>query len=78
MFFEMNKLLPVIVITLPFYFSFTTLSAKVDFAREVLPILSDKCYACHGPDTKEKLVRLDLENLAKKDLGDTMRSIQMT
>jgi hypothetical protein len=43
---------------------------KVDFAREVLPILSNKCYACHGPDTKdEKLVRLDLENLAKKDLG---------
>ena len=67
----MNKLLPVIVITLPFYFSFTTLSAKVDFAREVLPILSDKCYACHGPDTKKKdLVRLDLEELAKKDLGD--------
>ena len=43
---------------------------SVDFAREVLPILSNKCYACHGPDTKEeKLVRLDLENLAKKDLG---------
>ena len=42
----------------------------VDFAREVLPILSNKCFACHGPDTKEeKLVRLDLEDLAKKDLG---------
>jgi hypothetical protein len=45
--------------------------ASIDFAREVLPILSDKCYACHGPDTKKKdLVRLDLEELAKKDLGD--------
>ncbi len=59
---------------LPFYcFLFTSLFAKdgkVDFAREVLPILSNKCYACHGPDTKEeKLVRLDLEDLAKKDLG---------
>ena len=44
---------------------------EIDFAREVLPILSDKCYACHGPDTKKKdLVRLDLEELAKKDLGD--------
>ena len=43
---------------------------EVDFARHVLPILSNKCFACHGPDTKEdKLVRLDLENLAKKDLG---------
>ena len=45
--------------------------AEIDFASEVLPILSDKCYACHGPDTKKKdLVRLDLEELAKKDLGD--------
>jgi len=59
---------------LPFYcFLFSSLFGiedKVDFAREVLPILSNKCFACHGPDTKEeKLVRLDLENLAKKDLG---------
>ena len=47
-----------------------TKGEKVDFSREVLPILSNKCYACHGPDTKEeKLVRLDLEDLAKKDLG---------
>ena len=45
-------------------------TASIDFAREVLPILSDRCYACHGPDTKKKdLVRLDLEELAKKDLG---------
>ena len=61
-------------IFLPIYcFLFTSLWGKddsIDFAREVLPILSNKCYACHGPDTKEeKLVRLDLENLAKKDLG---------
>ena len=44
--------------------------AQIDFAREVLPILSNKCFACHGPDTKKKdLVRLDTEELAKKDLG---------
>ena len=41
-----------------------------DFASEILPILSNKCFACHGPDTKKKdLVRLDLEELAKRDLG---------
>jgi len=29
-------------------------SDKVDFAREVLPILSNKCFACHGPDTQDE------------------------
>ena len=54
----------------PFFLLFGEGKAEIDFAREVLPILSDKCYACHGPDTKKKdLVRLDLEELAKKDLG---------
>ena len=47
-----------------------TSAEKIDFSREILPILSNKCFACHGPDTKEeKLVRLDFEDLAKKDLG---------
>lgn len=42
----------------------------VDFAREVLPILSDKCFLCHGPDTKRKdLVRLDSFEAATRDLG---------
>ena len=45
-------------------------SVQIDFAREVLPLLSNKCFACHGPDTQKKdLVRLDTEELAKKDLG---------
>ena len=68
----MNKLLPFFILLLPYLaISLVPISARVDFAREVLPILSDKCYACHGPDTKKKdLVRLDLEELAKKDLGD--------
>ncbi|MFP6855214.1 MAG: DUF1549 domain-containing protein, partial [Opitutales bacterium] len=48
------------------------LSAKeVDFAREVLPVLSNKCFVCHGPDTKKKdLVRLDSFEGATRDLGD--------
>ena len=27
---------------------------KVDFNREIRPILSDKCYKCHGPDAKNQ------------------------
>jgi len=43
----------------------------VDFAREVLPILSNKCFVCHGPDTRKKdLLRLDSYEGATKDLGD--------
>ncbi|HEX4607398.1 MAG TPA: PSD1 and planctomycete cytochrome C domain-containing protein [Urbifossiella sp.] len=35
--------------------------AKVDFAREVLPILSDTCFACHGPDAKARKADLRLD-----------------
>ena len=32
----------------------------VDFARNILPILSNKCFACHGPDSKKpSQLRLD-------------------
>ncbi|MEP7365657.1 MAG: DUF1549 domain-containing protein, partial [Acidobacteriota bacterium] len=37
---------------------------KIDFARDVHPILSDNCYACHGPDESKRLagVRLDTKD----------------
>ena len=28
----------------------------IDFARDIKPILSDKCYACHGPDANRREV----------------------
>ena len=43
---------------------------EVDFAREVLPILSDKCFICHGPDTgDEDMLRLDSFAAATHDRG---------
>src|SRR5260370_39418542 len=43
----------------------------VEFNRDVLRILSDKCFICHGPDAVAKKIpfRLDLEASAKADLG---------
>src|SRR5688572_14687340 len=48
------------------------LSAQiVEFNRDIRPILSDKCYTCHGPDKARRLTRLrfDVEADAKQDLG---------
>ena len=42
----------------------------VDFAREILPVLSNKCFVCHGPDSRKKdLLRLDSSEGAMSDLG---------
>ena len=49
--------------------------SKVDFARDVLPVLSNKCFACHGPDTKKKSqLRLDSSAAATAD-RDGVRAI---
>ncbi|WP_435008221.1 DUF1553 domain-containing protein [Tundrisphaera lichenicola] len=46
----------------------------IDFNREIRPILSNRCYACHGPDAAKrkgssKPFRLDTEQGAFADLG---------
>ena len=41
---------------------------KISYAREILPILSDKCFFCHGPDKekREEDLRLDIREEAIK------------
>ncbi|MDQ6705978.1 MAG: hypothetical protein M3Z85_08430, partial [Acidobacteriota bacterium] len=43
----------------------------VEFNRDIRTILSDRCYACHGPDQAKRTskLRLDSEASAKADLG---------
>ncbi|MDX2042160.1 MAG: DUF1549 domain-containing protein [Acidobacteriota bacterium] len=50
---------------------------RIDFNRDIRPILSDKCFACHGPDATAKKIklRLDSEADATADLGRGRRAI---
>jgi mono/diheme cytochrome c family protein len=36
----------------------------VDFRRDVLPVLADNCFACHGPDAKARKANLRLDQAA--------------
>jgi hypothetical protein len=41
--------------------SFAAAEEKISFAREILPILSDKCFYCHGPDKQHQKADLRLD-----------------
>ena len=46
-------------------------TTSVEFNRDIRPLLSDKCFTCHGPDQARRLTKLrfDIEAEAKQDLG---------
>src|SRR2546423_13748574 len=41
-------------------------SARVEFTRDIQPILKAHCYACHGSERQEAALRLDSKALAMK------------
>src|SRR5688572_25143847 len=52
-------------------------AAPIDFNREVRPIFSEHCYACHGPDENKRKagLRLDVYEEAIKSLKSGNRAI---
>src|SRR5262249_60247157 len=40
------------------------LPAAVEFNRDIRPLLSDRCFSCHGPDAAAKKIPLRLDSEA--------------
>ena len=48
---------------------------KIDFVREVQPLLAENCVKCHGPEKQKAGLRLDLKTAAMKG-GDDGKVIE--
>ncbi len=70
--FHLAFLRRLIFASLLFLHGSMTNADDVTFSRDVLPLLSDRCFHCHGPDEENRKadLRLDLESEAKVKSGE--------
>ena len=49
----------------------------VDFNRDIKPLLSDRCFSCHGPDQGKRVgkMRLDTEDGARPKLAELVKRV---
>src|SRR6185503_590721 len=59
------KLARLVLLTLPAILT-RPVSAKIDFNRDIRPLVSNTCFVCHGPDeaTRKAKLRLDVRDTA--------------
>lgn len=63
---SLRAMLSAVVLTVFAVSSVSAAEKRVDFNRDIRPLLSDKCFACHGPDDTHRQggLRLDVKDSA--------------